>query len=182
MLIDTAFFRDFNSVDDNVDSTDIDKKIFKAERKLRFLLGPAFFDEIETQYDSADDTSGLSTDNLALYDPYIKEMLASEAYVTLLERNVLQVKRGGLVVFKNEGNEPGSDKIVGEAIKAAKNEAEQFKNAMMSFIEGEQTRDSTKYPLFTCGSKRMGTQFHITEVKRKDHTLKDVNSQIIYGD
>lgn len=182
MLIDTAFFRDFNSVDDNVDSTDIDKKIFKAERKLRFLLGPAFFSEIETQYDAQTDTSGLSADNLALYDPYIKEFLAAEAYVTLLEHGTLNVQRGGLVVFRNENNEPGSDKIIGEAIRAAKNEAEQFKNVMVSFIEGEKNRDSAKYPLFTCGDKRLGTQFQITAIKKKDRTICNVNNQIIYGD
>lgn len=179
MLIDTAFFRDFNSVDDNVDATDIDKKVFKAERKLEFLLGPAFFDEIQTQYAA----NTLTADNDALYDPYIKEFLAAEAYVTLLERNTLQVKRGGLVVFQNEGNQPGSDKIIGEAIRAAKNEAEQFKNTMISFIEGAKNRDATKYPLYsTCGNKRLGTQFQITAVKRKPHEVKDVNRQIIYGD
>lgn len=181
MLIDTAFFRDFNSVDDNVDSTDIDKKIFKAQRKLSFLLGAGFYAQITTQFESARDTSGLSADNLALY-PYIQEFLAQEAYVELLAKGQITITRSGPVVLRNENNDPATDKLVGELIKAEKQSAETYKNGMISFIEGEKKRDSTKYPLYSCGNKKLGTMFQITSVEKIDRTNCKINNQVIYGD
>lgn len=182
MLIDTAFFRDFNSVDDNVDSTDIDKKIFKAQRKLSFLLGPAFYAQIVAQFDAATDLSGLSADNLALYDPYIKDFLAQEAYIELLAKGQVTITRSGPVVLGSENNTPAADKLVGELIKSEKQSAETYKNGMISFIEGEQKRDSTKYPLYSCGNKKLGTMFQITSVQKIDTTHCDINNQVIYGD
>ena len=182
MLIDTAYFRDFNSVDDNVDSSDIDKKIFRAERKLEFLLGPAFYLQIVTEFESQTDTSGLSADNLALYSPYVKEFLAAEGYVQLLAKGQFSVTRSGIVTFQNDNNQPSANDIVGQAIRDAKNEAEQFKNGMISFLDGAKQRDATKYPLYSCGNSKLGTQFQITAVKRFPHKYRDTDKQTLYGD
>lgn len=165
-----------------MDSTDIDKKIFKAERKLSFLLGAGFYAQIVAQFDAANDTSGLSADNLALYDPYIKDFLAQEAYVEFLAKSQITITRSGPVVLRNENNDPGPDKLVGELIKTEKQSAETYKNGMISFIEGEKKRDSTKYPLYSCGNKKLGTMFQITSVEKIDRTNCKINNQVIYGD
>lgn len=182
MLIDAAFFREFNSVDDNIESRDIDKKIFRAERKLKFLLGSAFYAEIIAQFEAQTDMSGFSADNLSLYDPYIKEFLAAEAFVLLLSKSTYAITRSGLRTFVADTDEKVDATYIADLVADAKREADQFKNALISFIISEKRRTSTKYSLYTECASKLGTGFSITAVKKYNTTDQQIDNQVLtYG-
>ena len=179
-LISYAYFRDFNNVSQNVDDNTIKPFIFQAEQELKFLIGKEFYDQLETQYNAADGTTGFSADNLAFYDPYLIQWIAKSAYVDLLQNGNYQVTRTGLRVLSDDASSLGSDKLIGEVIKAQRQRAEQFKGRMIAFLSGEQRRDSSKYPLYddSCNANKFGASFHITSVSKEEDVYVKIQNQI----
>lgn len=182
-LISLAYFRDFNNVSDNIEEKDIKPHIFRAEQELKFLIGKSFYDELVSQYESADGTSGLSADNLSFYDPYLIQWLAKHAYVYLLKGNNYKVTRTGIRTFSEDNSAESTDKIIGEIIKEEKQQVEQYKGRMIAYLRGQQSADSSKYPLYdtnTCADK-FGTSFHITSVSKTEDVYCKITSQINNG-
>lgn len=181
-LISAAYFRDFNGISQNIDDQVITTCIFQTEETLKFLIGKQFYEQMVTQYEGADDTTGFSTDNLAFYDPYLKQWIAKHAYTILLHRNNYEVTRAGIRVFTEETSSIGSDKMIGEILKYEKQQAEQYKGRMINFLRGQQKADSSKYPLYSddCGD-RIGTTFHITSVSKKEDVYIKIQNQINNG-
>ena len=181
-LISYAYFRDFNGVSQNIEDSDLRTKIFKAEQELKFLIGKEFYDQLVTQYEASDDTTGFTADNLAFYDPYLKQWIAKQSFVYLVSEN-FSVTRTGLRVFTEEQSSSGSDKLIGEVIKTQKQEAEQYKGRMFRFLRNAQKLVSTKYPLYvnTCGSEKIASSFSITAVSKCEDVYVKVSNEVIYG-
>lgn len=181
-LISYAYFRDFNNVSQNVDDENIKPCLFQAEQELKFLIGKEFYDQLLSEYESADGLSGLSSDNLAFYDPYVLQWVAKWAYVDLLQNGNYQVTRTGVRVFGDENNSLGSDKLLGEIIKGHRQREQQLKGRMINFLRGAQKANSAKYPLYSydCGD-RMGSTFHITSVSKIEDVYVKIQNQINNG-
>lgn len=180
-LISEAFFKDFNNVSDNLDSREVQNYILRAEQEVKFLIGKEFYDQLLSQYESAENTSGLSTDNLNFYDPYLINYIAKQAYSYLLKGANYAVTRSGLRVLSEDNSTIASDKMIGEIIKECKQEVIQYRDRMINFLRGAQQADSSKYPLFDDSCRDLGTSFHITSVSKTEDVYCKINKQINYG-
>lgn len=178
-LISAAYLRKFNGIGQNIDDHVVESCIFKAEEQLKFLIGKEFYDELVTQYESADNTDGFTAENLSFYDPYLIQWIAKYAYTILLYRNSYEVVRSGIRILNEETSNPVTDKILGEILKQEKQEAEQYKGRMINFLKGQQKADSSRYPLYEddCGDK-IGTTFHITAVSKTEDVNLKIQNQI----
>jgi len=182
-MITYAYFKEFNDVSDNVDDKDLKPKLNRALADLRFLLGQSFYDQLKTEWDGAnEEESGFSADNLALYNPYIKEYLAKQMFVYFINRSLIEFTRTGPRVHTEENSQAAADKIIGEMLADEKQQVNHFKGRLLIYLRQAQKIDSTKYPLYTenCTDK-MGASFHITAVSRNEHAYSDINKQVNNG-
>ncbi len=172
-LITYQYLRQETDISQNVDNKSLDNPIKRAQDMLSFLFGKAFYEQIETQFDS----NNLSTDNDALFDPYIKKFLAWQAYEFYLVKANVYETRTGFRQFTDENSEVASDVVMGNIIKDAKQWTQFYKGEMLSYIKQQQRIDSSKYPLYRdCGDK-VGSGFHITAITVRDKTNRKINRQ-----
>lgn len=182
-MITYAFYREFNDVSNNIDDKDLKPKLIRALADLRFVLGNVFYDQLISQWDSAnEEESGFTADNLALYNPYIKEYLAKQMFVYHISRSAFDFTRTGLRVMTDEFSTPAAEKLFGELLADEKKQVQYYKGRIINYIRQQQKITSTKYPLYTdeCVDK-MGATFGITAVSRKEHTYSDINKQVNNG-
>ena len=162
-LITYAYFREETDVSQNVDDKVLDNPIKRAQSTLKFLLGTAFYNEIETQFLAGT----LTTANDALFDPYIKKFLAWQAYEHYATRANIYESRTGFRQFRDDNSDIASPDIMANIIREAKQWTQFYKGEMLTFIKQEQRIDTSKYPLYRdCGDK-VGTGFHITSIRKK---------------
>jgi hypothetical protein len=174
-LITYQYLRQETDISQNVDNERLDNPIKRAQEDLKFLLGTAFYEQIESQFTA----NTLSTDNDSLFDPYIKKFLAFQAYEYYISRSDFYESRTGLRRFNEENSELLSDSRFGDFIRTCKEWTQKQKGYMLTFIKQEQRIDSSKYSLYRdCGDK-IGTGFHITAVTAKRKESNDINRRII---
>jgi len=172
-LITYAYFRELTDVSENIDDKTIKPKLKMAHDQLKFIIGRNFYDQLTSQYPN------YSGDNLAFYDPYVKEYLAWQAYAYYVPRSNSYETRTGIRVFKEENSDAVSDKVLGELISLGKQNAEFYKGAMINFLTEAQKNNSASYPLYTdkWPASKMGAQFSITAVKGRDHRFSRINTK-----
>lgn len=176
-LISTQYFRKETDVSQAVDDVKLDNPIKWAESQLKFYLGTDFYDEIVDQYPDS-----LTDDNTALYDPYIMQFLAWQAYEYYVVKANFSESRTGFRVHLEENSQIAGDKQMGELIRMAKQQAQFFKGEMISYIVKQKNLDSTKYPLFTvkCDTDQYGSGTHITKITGRNRTQNKIDKEI-YG-
>lgn len=136
-------------------SQNIDEKFFKmhlkrAQHDLEDILGPEFYEEIETQYDPNNDT--FTSDNATLYEDYLKDYLAWRTYYKSLGMSQSFSTPTGEREFSEESSTVLTDIKFFSKEKTILAESNYYKNRIINFLRLEQSKDSTKYPLWddTC--------------------------------
>jgi len=145
-----------------------------SQEDLSDILGSTFYDQIDTQY-----PSGLSTDNAALYEGFIKDFLAWKTYFNYLKFANVDSTPTGIRVFSDENSSIASDIQMRSLEKNILAEVEKHRGRMITYIKLEKSKDSTKYPLYDDRCDDKDISFSITSVHGKSNTLIRVNKSII---
>lgn len=176
-LITYAYMKEETDIAQTVENTKLDNPIKNACDRLKFLIGVQFYNELVSQVITTPKT--LSTDNLAFFDPYVKQFLAWQAYQFYISKANTYETRVGVRIFKEDNSDPASDKIMGEQIALAKQQLQIYKDGMINFLNSAQRVTSTKYPLYTntCGNV-VGSSFGISAVSRKSTVSFSINNSV----
>lgn len=177
-LITYAYFKGETDISQVVDNEKLDNPIKHAGDRLKELITSSFYDELVAQYST--NPQSFSTDNLAFYDPYVKQYLAWQAYEFYIVKANSYETRTGLRIFKEENSDAISDKTHGELIALAKRQTQFYKDRMINFLRSCQRADKTKYPLYTITDKyTTGNGFGISAVTKKDNVSYKISNQVV---
>jgi hypothetical protein len=175
LLITYSYLRTETDISQTIDNKDLDNPIKRAQDQLKFMLGPAFYNELVSE----NDANSMSANNTALYDPYVKQFLAWQAYQFWIIKSPVYATKIGMRQFREDNSDPASDKIIGEMIRDAKETTQSYKGALLSFLKAQQTEDSTKYPLYTNKDHvSMAGGFHVTAITNRDKKSSDINREL----
>lgn len=145
-----------------------------AQQDLRDLLGPEFYEELETQYDE----ETLSSDNDALYENYIKDYLAWSTYFHYLKFSQSNATPTGFRQFNDENSSILEDVKLYGLEKNVLNVRTRYKDNMVNYLKLEQDKDSTKFQKYRNTCKTVYS-FAISAVDKRSDTLLNVNKSII---
>lgn len=162
-LITFAYLKQEIDVPQNVESQEFDHKIYRAQERLRFLMGDEFYQDFLTNYKNNTLSSAYNT----LYNPYIKQFIAWQANVYWTMEANFKPTRSGFRVHSEENSVAVTDEQLSMILKDRKQQAEYYVKALVGFLEN----NSENYPLYdsNCGRKSIGNSFHISAVKNKSH-------------
>lgn len=164
-LIPLAYINEATFQSDNIDEKKQKANLEEAQSDLRELLGPEFYEEIDTQYTA--DT--FSTANENLYEGYIKQFLAWQSAFYSLGFSQGDSTPTGIREFKDENSELLTDIKLHAFEKNVKRRADRYKFDLLNYLSNEQSKDSTAFPLYT-QKCREELSFAITSVSRDTHT------------
>ena len=176
-LITYQYLRLESDISQNVEDKTLDNPIRRAMDMLSFVLGRTFYDEIVGQFPNS-----FSTDNGALFDPYIKKFLAWQAYEFYLIKANVYESRTGIRQFSDENSTIADETIMGNLIKDAKQWTQFYKGEMVNYIKRQQKLDSSKYPLYRECGDRVGNGFHITAITARDKRRKRIDDKTYYNE
>lgn len=114
-----------------------------AQDNLKQVLGPEFYEEIETQY-----ASTFTTANDTLYEDYIKNYLAWQTYFYHLKYSQADDTPTGVRQFKEDNSDILSDIKLTSFEKNVGQQANFYKNEMINYLKNEQDKVSTAFPLW----------------------------------
>ncbi len=164
-------------------SRNIDEKVFKmnlniAQEDLKDLLGPEFYAEIETQYNPQGDT--LTAANSTLYEDYLKQYLAWGTYHRYLGFSQSASTPTGERQFTDENSTILEDVKLFSKEKNVREMVARYKNRIINYIELEQSKDSTAFPLWD-GCKKGDFSWGISGVERNSHRDKiySINKAVV---
>ena len=180
-LITYAYLKGETDIADNIEVKELDNCIKWAQDRLKFLLGTLFYNELYTQGTTSPTT--YSTNNSSLYDPYIKQFLAWQAYEFYVSTQAQSYSsRGGYRVHIEENSEPASDGQMSTRVKMAKEQVQFYKGAMLNYIKQQQTISSANYPLYLGdpNNKKFGGS-GITGVSKLDDSQTKIAKRVIYN-
>ena len=146
-----------------------------AQEDLQDILGGAFFDEIEAQYET--DPLTLSAANLTLYNDYIKDFLAWQTYYHYLKFSNSDSTPTGERKFKDDNSDLLSDIEMYSKEKNILSQVNRYKHRIINFLNLEQSKVSTAYPLWI-GSCTEQMSFSITAIDKNSDTMIRVNKSI----
>ena len=173
-LIPISYLNEECFLSENVDSKKYQMALKDSQMDLEDLLGPEFYEEIESQYDS----ETLSTDNDALYEGYIKDYLAWQTYFHYLKFANAEATPSGVREFNDENSSILTDVKMYSFEKNVREKATRYRHKLINFLKLEQSKDSTKYSLWTDNCKEE-MSFAITAVDKSSDALFKVNKTII---
>lgn len=177
-LISPAYIKSKTGIANLVDDIELEIPLQRAQDRLGVLLGQSFFDQLVSQANSAPQT--FSTDNLAFFDPYVKEYLAWQTYEIYFPKSTTYQTRSGLRVFKEDNSDPASDKNLGEQLRLIREDVKLKKEKMINFLRTQQRLSSSKYPLFTnsiCGIT--GSGFGISAISKIDDVMIKIQNSTV---
>ena len=146
-LITYAYLKGETDISDNIEVAELDNCIKWAQDRLKFLLGTLFYNELYTQGTTSPTT--YSTNNSALYDPYIKQFMAWQAYEFYVSMQAQSYSsRSGYRVHSEENSEPASDNMMNTRVKIAKEQVQFYKGVMINYIRQQQGISATNFPLY----------------------------------
>lgn len=173
-LIPLAYLNESCFLSLNEDEKKYSMVLKLAQQDLKNELGPEFYSEIETQYNA----ETLTADNATLYESYIKDFLAWQTYFKYLKFANVNPTPTGIREFSDANSTVASDIKMYSLEKNVLQTANDYKYAMINFLNESQTNDSTKYPLWEKKCKEQ-MSFSITAVSKDDDALIRVNKSII---
>lgn len=162
-------------------STNVEEKMYKialrrAQGDLKNDLGPEFYEQIETQYDQSG--GSLTSDNSTLYEDYLKDYLAWLTAFYNLKFSQQASTPTGHREFNDDNSSILSDVKLYSLEKNMKEQANFYKNQMINFLKLEQSKDSTKYPLYTnCAKSEFS--WGISSVGGNDTAYISVNKALL---
>lgn len=162
-LINFAYLKKEVDIPQNIPDDELDHKIYRAQERLRMLMGDEFYQDFLTNYKN----STFSAAYNALYNPFVRQFIAWQAnqYWTL-EAN-FKPTRSGFRIHSEENSVAANEEQLSILLKDRKQQAEYYTHLLVDFLNG----NSTSYPLYrkNCGNKLTGNSFHISAVKNKSH-------------
>lgn len=163
-LITYAYLKEELDLPQNLDDAEFEKKINKAQERLRMLMGDEFYRDFLTKYNASPATP-LSTAYQNLYDPYIKQFIAWQTGEFWTRSANFKPTRAGFRVHTEENSTAASDAQMGGIIKEANQDAQYYKVLMVDYLNGH----SVDYPLYSanCGNNLTGNAQHISAVRKK---------------
>lgn len=162
-LIPLAYLNEACSVSLNVLDTKLKADLDEAQSDLRDVLGAEFYAEIESQYDIGNNT--LSAANAALYDPYIKQFLAWQAYFYSLGFSQSASTPTGEREFSDANSTILADVKLYSKEKNVRRRASRYKYDLINYLRIERSKDSTAFPLWS-DSCRDEISFAISSIER----------------
>lgn len=143
-----------------------------AQDQMKVVLGPEFYDQIYTQYDSQNDT--FTPANATLYENHIKDYLAWETYAQYMMFAQNDSTPTGIRKFTEEHSTILTDIQTHAHERNVSKKAEEYRNAMINFLKEAQANDSTAYPLFS-GCHKQEMSWGISSVSAQSDALFMVN-------
>lgn len=180
-LINFQYLKQETDIAGNVEVSELDNCIKWAQDRLKFLLGTLFFNEIYSQGTTLPTT--YSANNTALFDPYIKQYLAWQAYEFYVSMQAQSYSsRSGFRVHQEDNSIPATDSMMTTRIKLAKEQVQYYKGAMMNYITQQQAISTSNFPLYLddCGHKKYGGS-GITGVSKIDDSQNKISKKVFYG-
>jgi hypothetical protein len=171
-LINYSYLKEETDISDNIEPSVLDNPIKWAHDQLEFTLGRLFYAEIQTQ---GTVPTSFSSNNSALFDPYIKQFLAWTAYHDYLVNANNYSTRTGFRTFKEENSDAASDQAMNTRIKRAADKVQFYKGKMINYILDAQNTSSLNYPLYkTDCNQKFGTGFGISGVTKVSTSQYDL--------
>lgn len=160
-LITYAYLREENDIPQNLPDAEFEKLIYEGQETLRMLMGDEFYQSYLATY-KAGPLTGV---DLALYDPYIKQYIARQAYQYWTVHANFKPTRAGFRVHTEENSVVATDIQMATIIKDAKEKAQYYKELLLGFLNSHYA----DYPLYqqSCRSNLAGNGFHISAVSNK---------------
>lgn len=157
----------------NEDEKKYNMVLKQAQDDLKDILGKAFYDQIETQYQST-----FSAANSELYEDYIKDFLAWQTYYYYLQFVNVNATPTGIREFGEENSEIASDLKMFSLEKNVMNRAMKYKGRMISFLKKEKQVSSTNFPLWREKCDSYGISFAISSISKKNTEHIQINKTI----
>lgn len=168
-IISYAFLRDEVDISQNVQDEKLDHPIKRAQETLSMLMGDVFYSDFLSNF-NANTLSAAYTTLL----PYVKKFLAWQAYEFYTYKANINSTRSGFRVHTEDNSVVAPDIQMAQIIKDAKYQSELYRGRLIQFLDD----NYLDYPLYdseNCNCKRKGNSFHMTAVKKRDTTYKDIN-------
>jgi len=181
-LITYAYLKQETDIASNIEVAELDNCIKWAQDRLKFLIGTLFYNELYSQGTTT--PTSYSTTNAALYDPYIKQYLAWQAYEFFVSTQAQNYSsRSGYRVHKEDNSDPATDQQMNTRVKMAKEQVQFYKGAMINYIIQQQAISSSNYPLYVadCSNKKFGSGSGITGVGKIDDSQNKIFKRVIYN-
>lgn len=156
-LITFAYLKEEVDVPHNLSNDDFDHKIYRAQERLRMLIGDEFYQDLLTNYKN----NTLSTSYNSLYNPYVKQFVAFQTYALWTVTANFKATRSGFRVHLDENSEAVSSEDMAIIIKDAKQDSEYYAKLLVDFLKNH----SEDYPLYSGCRNLTGNTFHLTAVK-----------------
>lgn len=161
-LITFAYLKKEVDVPQNIADNEFDHKIYRAQERLRMLMGDEFYLDFLAKY-KANTFSAVYT---ALYSPYIKQFIAWQAYVYWTVEVQYKPTRSGYRIHSEDNSVAANEDQMSILIKDRKQQAEYYTKLLVGFMENH----AADYPLYGNACKSLtGNSFHISAVRRSTH-------------
>ncbi|MDW0189610.1 MAG: hypothetical protein QOA70_08160 [Nitrososphaeraceae archaeon] len=159
-LITFAYLKSEVDVPQNINSEEFDHKIYKAQERLRMLMGDEFYRDFLAKY-KANQFSAAYT---AAYNPYIKQFVAWQAFVFWTIEANYKPTRAGYRIHSEENSVAVPADEMEIIIKDRKQSAEYYSKLLIGFLDNH----SADYELYkkNCRPSTANT-FHLSAVKNK---------------
>lgn len=178
-LITYPYLRIETDISPNVESAVLDNPIKWSHDQLSFLLGRQLYDEIYAQ--GITNPTTFSTNNAALFDPYVKQFLAWTAYADYIVKANSYETRTGVRTYKEENSDAASDGVMNTRIKKAAEKAQFYKGNMINYILQQQNISVLNFPLYTkdCNNTKFGNGFGVTGVSKISTKIRSITQRTI---
>lgn len=145
-----------------------------AQKQLKQIIGDSFYNQIESAFPNGT----LSTDNDTFYEEYVKDYLAWSTYFNYIGFSQSDSTPTGIRQFNDENSTILDDVKLYAYEKKVRENMMIYKNEMINFLTLEQSKDSTKYPLYTkqCSND---FQFGISSIDKESDTYVTINKAVI---
>jgi hypothetical protein len=161
-LITYAYLKEELDIPIQVEESEFEHPIYRAQETLRMLMGDEFYQDYITNYKS----SSLSAVYTTLYE-YIKKFVAWQTYEYWTFRANFKITRSGFRVHQDDNTVPASDMQMANLIKDAKQQAQYYKVQLVDYLNGHYS----DYPLYSqsCnGNNLTGNTFKISVARSKN--------------
>lgn len=164
-------------------STNIDEKKFKmvlkiAQEDLEEVLGPQFYEQIETQYDPLNDT--FTAANATLYEDYLKDFLAWSTYHRYLGFSQSDSTPTGERAFVDENSTLLADIALEAKEKNVLQMVSRYRNRIINYLTNERAKDTNAFPLWD-DCKKGSFSWGISGIERDSHEDKifSINKAVV---
>lgn len=169
LLIPLAYLNEACFLSNNIDEKEFKMVLKLAQEDLKDILGAEFYEEIETQYAPSGDT--LTTANATLYEDYLKDFLAWDTYHRYLGFSQSKSTPTGEREFLDDNSTILADVKLYSKEKNVKSMVTRYQNRIVNYLELEQSKDSTAFPLYK-GCKRGTFGWGISGIERNSYEDK----------